>query len=205
FLGIALLTGAVSASERLPVGEFFKDPEFTSVSLSPSGKYITVSVPREDRTVLAAFEVEDMKLVGKWDQGANLHIDRVRWVNDERFIMYVSRKVGRFDYRIGTPDLIASNVNGKKRIAIPNGSTYQSVDTNWNDPDTIIVQRSIDAAFLFKMNVYTGKISTMSRAPLRAGGFVVDHAGQVRYAVGQRTEGTSIVTLRREGEDWLTV
>lgn len=205
-LVVVLLGFAGSAmAERLPVGDFFKDPEFTSVSLSPDGKHITVSVPRGDRTQLAAFEVDGMKLVGKWDYGANRHIDRVRWVSDERFIMYVSRKTGRFDFRVGTPDLYLSNVDGKKRIAIPNGGTYQIVDLNWDDPDTILVQRSIDAAFLFKMNVYTGKTSTMARAPLRSGGFVVDSKNQVRYAVGQRTEGGPIVTLRRDGQDWTTI
>src|SRR5690606_30068262 len=74
--GALLLSWAgASVAERLPVGDFFKDPEFRSVSLSPSGTYITVSVPRADRTVLAAFRVRDMKLVGKWDQGENRHID----------------------------------------------------------------------------------------------------------------------------------
>ena len=47
--GLLCLTGA-RASERLPIGDFFKDPEFRNVSLSPSGTYITVSVPRADRT-----------------------------------------------------------------------------------------------------------------------------------------------------------
>ena len=94
---------------------------------------------------------------------------------------------------------------GKKRTSIPNGGTYQIVDMNWDDPDTILVQRSIDAAFLFKMNVFTGKTSTMARAPLRSGGFVVDSKNQVRYAVGQRTEGGPIVTLRRDGQDWTTI
>ena len=205
-LMLALLTFASSAlAQRLPVGDFFKDPEFTSVSLSPDGKHITVSVPRGDRTQLAAFQVDGMKLVGKWDYGENRHIERVRWVNDERFIMYVSRKTGRFDFRVGTPDLHLSNVDGKKRTAIPNGGTYQIVDLNWDDPDTILVQRSVDAAFLFKMNVYSGRTSTMARAPLRYGSFVVDSKNQVRYAVGQRTEDGPIVTLRRDGEDWATI
>ena len=205
-LMLALLTFASSAlAQRLPVGDFFKDPEFTSVSLSPDGKHITVSVPRGDRTQLAAFQVDGMKLVGKWDYGENRHIERVRWVNDERFIMYVSRKTGRFDFRVGTPDLHLSNVDGKKRTSIPNGGTYQIVGMNWDDPDTILVQRSVDAAFLFKMNVYSGRTSTMARAPLRYGSFVVDSKNQVRYAVGQRTEDGPIVTLRRDGEDWATI
>lgn len=206
-MGVVFAIAAFPASaERLPVGDFFKDPEFTSVSLSPSGKYITVSVPRGDRTQLAAFEVDGMKLVGKWDYGANRHIERVRWVNDDRFIMSVSRKIGRFDFRVGTPDLYLSDVDGKKRMDIPNGGTYQVINMNWDDPKTIIVQRSVDSAYLFKMNVYTGKTITMATAPLRAGHFVLDRQLNVRYVIGQKNEGTlDTVTLRRDGNDWHTV
>ncbi len=202
----ALLAFASSASaERLPVGDFFKDPEFTSVSLSPTGEYITVSVPQGDRTLLAAFQTSDMKLVGKWDYGANQHIESVRWVQDKRFLMYVSRKIGKFDFRIGTPDVYASNVDGTKRIDIPNGGFYQMVDVTWDDPESVLVQRSIETAFLFKLNVDNGKVTRLATAPLRFGGFVLDSKQQVRYAVGSKDEGIKSVTLRRDGDKWTTV
>lgn len=204
-LGILLACiGSVAATERLPVGDFFKDPEFTSVSLSPTGEYITVSVPRGDRTLLAAFRVADMKLIGKWDYGKDRHIDRVRWVNDERFFMYVTRKMGRFDFRVGTPDVYASNVDGTKRADIPNGGYFSIVDMLWDDPENILVSRSVDNAFLFKLDVYTGKTSTVASAPIRFGSFLVDHDGKVRYAFGME-EDHSRVTLRRDGTGWTTI
>ena len=50
---LSLLLAAVLPAQavEVPVGDFFKDPEFTSVSLSPTGEYITVSMPQADRTV----------------------------------------------------------------------------------------------------------------------------------------------------------
>jgi dipeptidyl aminopeptidase/acylaminoacyl peptidase len=164
-----------------------------------------VSKPEGDRTLLAAFRVKDMKLVGKWDYGKNRHIDRVRWVNDERFFMFVSLKLGRFDRRVGTPDVYASDVDGGNRIDIPNGGTYQIVDVTWDDPETVLVQRSVETAFLSKLNVDTGKVVTVATAPLRFGGFVLDSKRNVRYAVGAKEEGITQVTLRRDGENWTTV
>jgi len=202
-LCFALSIPNVAATE-VPIGDFFKDPEFTSVTLSPTGEYITVSVPQGDRTLLAAFRVNDMKLVGKWDYGPNRHIDGVRWVNEDRFFLYVSRKEGRFDFRVGTPDVYASNVDGKRRTDIPNGGTYSIVDTLDNDPKNILVQRSVDSAFLFKMDVYTGRTVTVATAPLRFGSFLVDHESRVRYAIG-REENNDTVTLRRDGEQWVEV
>ena len=187
-----------------PLGDFFKDPEFSSVSLSPGGEYITVSKPEGDRTVLAAFRVADMKLIGKWDYGADLHIDRVRWVNHERFFMYVTRKTGRFDFREGNADVYASNVDGSRRIDIPNGGFYGIVDTMPEDDRWIYVQRSVESAFLFKMDVNNARTVTVATAPLRYGSFLLDADKNVRYVFGQNEKNQSI-TMRRDGDQWTTV
>ena len=202
-LSLALGSFAVQA-QPVPVGDFFKDPEFSNVSLSPTGEYITVSVPQDDRTVLAAFRVDGMKLVAKWDYGPKRHIDRVQWVSDERLFLYVTEKLGRFDARVGTADVYASNVDGSRRTDIPNGGLYGIVDLSWDDPKTILVARSIESAFLSKLDVYTGEVRTVASAPLRAGTFLVDHEGTVRYAIGQE-EDLDAVTLRRDGDSWATV
>jgi dipeptidyl aminopeptidase/acylaminoacyl peptidase len=201
---LALLSPFATQAVEVPVGDFFKDPEFTSVSLSPTGEYITVAVPQGDRTVLAAFRVADMKLVGKWDYGEKKHIDRVTWVNDKRFLMYVSLKLGKFDQRIGVADVYASNVDGTQRADMPNLGFYQIVDRLWDDERNILVQRSLDSAFLSRYDVYNGNVRTVATAPLRFGSFVRDHEGKVRYAFGQQKD-LATVTLRREGDEWRTI
>ena len=207
-LALTLALGAFAApaavAAPIPVGDFFRDAKFTSVSLSPTGEYITVSVLQGDRTVLAAFRVSDMSLLSKWDYGAKNHIDRVDWVADDRLFLYVSKKVGRFDSRVGQADVYASNVDGTKRADIPNGGTYSIVDKTWDDPSSVLVERSYDSAFLSRLNVYDGRVSTVANAPLRFGSFVLDNDGKVRYAVGAEESGER-VTLRRNGESWTEV
>ena len=202
FMAVGLAGTALA--QKVPVEDFFKDPEFSAVTLSPTGEYLTVSVPEGDRTVLAACRVADMELVGKWDYGRQMHADRVRWVNDERFFVYVSRKLGRYDFRVGTPDVHASNVDGRRRITIPNGGTYQIVDTLEQEPDWILVQRSIDSAYLSRLNVNDGRLRTAAIAPLRFGSFLVDHEGTLRYAIGTE-ESNEVVTLRRVGDSWAEI
>lgn len=205
-VAVLLATGMTgqALAQKVPVEDFFKDAEFSAVTLSPTGEYLTVSVPEGDRTVLAAFRVEDMELVGKWDYGRQNHAERVRWVNDKRFFVYVSRKLGRYDFRVGTPDVHASDVDGRRRVVIPLGGTYQIVDTLEDDPDWILVQRSVDAAFLFRMNVNDGRTRVVARAPVRWGSFLVDHEGELRYVIGME-ENREIVTLRRAGGDWTEI
>lgn len=207
FKTIALLTLLLASSvqaRQVPVGDFFKDPEFTDVTLSPNGKYLAVTVPQGDRTLLAVLTAADTKLVGKWDYGVNKHISRVLWVNNERFFMYVTEKTGRFDQRQGLADVYASNVDGTKRSTIPNGGFFTLVDTLDDDDDNILVSRSVASAYLFKLNVYTGKTHTVATAPLDQGGFIVDHKHKVRYAIGQMND-LKFRTLRRNGDEWDTV
>ena len=204
----ALLAAAGSAhAAEVPIGDFFKDPEFKNVSVSPTGEYITVSVPQGDRTVLAAFRVSDMALVGKWDYGEKKHIDAVTWVNDERFFMYVSRKLGRFDFHVGTPDVYASNVDGTKRMDVPNGGTYAIRAITPEDPSNIVVERSsgLGDTVLSKLNVYNGQIRTMATVAIFDADFVVTDDGEPMYAHGTQKDLTE-VTMRRDGDNrWTTI
>lgn len=202
-LATLLLASTVEA-RQVPVEDFFKDPEFTDVTLSPNGKYLAVTVPQGDRTLLAVLTAADTKLVGKWDYGTNKHISNVLWVNNERFFMYVTEKTGRFDQRQGLADVFASNVDGTKRADIPNGGLYGLVDTLKDDDDNILVERSISSGYLFKLNVYDGTTRTVATAPLDSASFIVDHDHMVRYAIGAMNDLRS-KTLRRNGDEWDTV
>lgn len=207
-LALPLLLAAAGSAHatEVPIGDFFKDPEFKNVSLSPSGEYITVSVPQGDRTVLAAFRVSDMKLIGKWDYGEKKHIDSVVWVNDDRFFMFVSRKLGRFDFHVGTPDVYASNVDGTQRMDVPNGGTYAIRAITPEDPSNIVVERAsgLGDTVLSKLNVYNGQVRTIATVPIFNADFVVSDDGQPMYAHGTQEDLTE-VTMRRDGDRWTTV
>lgn len=201
-LALAPFTGA--AGKPVPTEDFFRASQVSSVSLSPTGEYMTVSSVQEDRTVLAAFRVSDMKLVGKWDYGERKHIDRVVWVGPERLLMYVSFKIGTYDFRLGNADVYASNVDGTRRADMPGLRTYQIAHAMPEDPRYILVQRSVESAFLSRYDTFTGEVRTVATAPLRAADFILDHERNVRYAVGI-TEKQEQVTLRRDGERWVTI
>ena len=186
---------------ELPVGDFFKDAEFSSVSMSPKGTYLAVSVPQGDRTVLAVLRTADMALQGKFDYGADKHIETINWVSDERFIMFVTEKVGRFDFRIGQGDMFIANVDGTRRIDVPNGNFYSIVDTLRDDDRYVLLSRSIDGTFLSRLDTQNGNIRIIATSPLDSGSFVVDGEGKPRFAFGQN-EDQSQKTYRRVGDEW---
>lgn len=203
FFSLVLALGAsaaMAAPPRIPVEDFFKDPEFTDVSLSPKGTYLAVSVPRADRTILAILKTSDMSVKGSFDYGENRHIDNVAWVSDERFMMSLFEQTGRFDAR--TPRSVhAANVDGTRRVDIPNGFTFQLVSTLRNDDRYVLASRSIDGAFLYRIDTMTGNNRVVASAPLDSGTFAVDADGKVRYAFGQNDDLTTRA-YRRVGDGW---
>lgn len=203
-LVLAILMPPFASAREVAIRDFFKEPEFTSVVLSPDGQHIAITVPQADRTLLAVLETGNNKVVGKWDYGKDRHIRGVAWANNERVFFRVGYKTGKFDYEVGKADLYASNIDGTKRIDIPNGNTYHIVDLTPADPQTILVSRSVESAFLAKLNIYTGRLTPVARVALDGGSFIIDHQGNPRYAYGVMKDGSQ-VTLQRAGDDWLEV
>ena len=204
FVLLLLLVASTVSAGEVPIRDFFRDANYTSVSLSPDGKHMAVIIPKEDRSLLTVLGVADSKIVGKWDYGLNRYFREVIWANDHRLLFRVGFKTGALDYDVGRADMYASNIDGTGRLDIPNGNFYNVVDTLPDDPDYILVARSVENAFLSKLNVNTGRITTVASGPMDSGSFVVDHAGNVRYGVGMMNDGRN-VTYRRDGDRWSLV
>jgi dipeptidyl aminopeptidase/acylaminoacyl peptidase len=203
-LTLLVLLPMLAAAREVPIQDFFKDAEFTAISVSPDGKHMAISVPQIDRTILAVLRVADQGVVNKWDYGPDRHFRQVTWANNERLLFFVSFKTGKFDFETAKGDLYASNIDGTKRIDIPNGNFYSFVDLTPEDPQTILVERSIENAYLFKLNVYTGRTTTVATAPVEQGSFLVDHNRNPRFVSGAMNDGRN-VTYRRDGEKWKLV
>lgn len=188
-------------AKEVPIRDFFKDPEFESIRLSPDGEHLAVVIPQEDRTILAVLRTSDRKVIGKWDYGENRHFYGVQWVNDKRLLFRVAFKLGRYDFEISKGNLYASNIDNTGRLEIPNGEFYSIVDMTPEDPDNILVQRSIETTFLFKLNTNTGRITTVDTVPIDAGRFVLDKDRKARYAFGEMEDGRA-VTYRKDDGKW---
>jgi dipeptidyl aminopeptidase/acylaminoacyl peptidase len=199
-LALAPLAGA----KEIDVRDFFRHSEVNDIELSPTGEYLAVSVPQDDRTLLAVLRTADKGIVAKWDYGANMHVVEVDWVNDERFLVRVAEKTGSFDYMVGEPNLYGANADGTRRMTVELGGTYQLVDTLPHDDRFVLVQRTVERPNLFRMDVYSGRMSKVAVSPVESGGFAIDRDGKVRYAIGANDE-LKLETWRRDGEEWTKV
>lgn len=201
---LLLLLPCLVQAREVPIRDFWKEAEFTEVALSPDGKHIAVTVPKEDRSTLAILDVDSNKVVGSFDYGKDQYFRSVTWVNNERLLFTISEKTGRFDFQVGSSEMYAANFDGSRRLIIPNGNYYGLVDALPSEDDTVLVTRSVENAFLFKLNVYNGKIIKFASSPMDSGSFLVDHAGKLRYAYGVMNDGSQ-VAYRRDGDQWTQV
>ena len=199
-----MILPATAVAADVPIKDFFKEAEFESVQLSPDGKHIAVTMPRSDRSLLVVLKVDDKSVVGSWDYGENYYFRQVTWVNNERLLYATSFKTGRFDFQVGLRDMYASDIDGTHRIVIPHGNFYSIVDTLPAERESVLVTRSIENAFLFKLNAYNGKITQVASSPIDFGTFVVDHDAKVRYSFGDMSDGSSAL-FRRDGDRWSLV
>ena len=210
-----------SASE-LKVEDFFKNPKFTSLQLSPDGSKLAVISPVGKRKNIAIMETDGLKNIRAVTGLKEQDIAGFFWANNEdiiftiqsdgseAFSLYkvnISKKKPRVDLLVGSK----SGASGIRTAAV--------VHTLPNDPDHIIVQyngRRIKAPDLYKLNIHSRwnkkrkknpRMKIIAKNPGDVQGWILDNDGKVRGATtlnglkGQllyKDQGAEKFTVTRE-------
>ena len=201
----ASAAAAPTAGAGVPLEDFFRDSEFTGVTLSPDGAHIAITVPRGDRTGIAVLRIADRKLVGHWDVGKDRHVHGVLWVNNERLLYEVELKLGKFDTRAQPVGLMLANLDGKRRVEVKDGHKYYVLGRVAGDPGKVWVSSFDYQSSLHQLDARNGHVGIATAVDLLDADFVLDHEGKLRYAVGYVDDGRKLRTVRREGDGWVTV
>ncbi|ALO35532.1 hypothetical protein CMT41_13020 [Colwellia sp. MT41] len=185
-----------SASE-LKVEDFFKNPKFTSLQLSPDGSKLAVISPVGKRKNIAVMETDGLKNIRVVTGLKEQDIAGFFWANNddiiftiqsdgsEAFSLYkvnISKKKPRVDLLVGSK----SGASGIRTATV--------VHTLPNDPDHIIVQyngRRIKAPDLYKLNIHSRwnkkrkknpKMKLIAKNPGDVQYWILDNDGKVRGA-----------------------
>ncbi|MDJ0656807.1 MAG: S9 family peptidase [Xanthomonadales bacterium] len=188
------VTGPVfGKASDLTVEDFFRNAEFSSMTLSPSGKYLAILSPIEGHrniVVLDTATLGNPKPLTGYDKA---DVAGFFWASDDR-IVYTMDDDGNESF-----SLYSVNRDGRPKtntlvqaIAPRSAAVINSLP---EDPDHIIVQyngRFIEAPDLFKVPVDSkvrGRskknpdMEMIARNPGDVTGWIVDHDGEVRGAV----------------------
>jgi acetyl esterase/lipase len=229
----ALAEQAPPTSHPLPltVDDLIADPDLRDAAVSPSGRYIAVSLWKRDNDLIALMDVETKQTkvltrIGHDVAGKklNVHIENLVWKTDDRLLFHSSIWPDEHDYdqrfyeqtilkmgeRIFAIDrdggkmvrLLGDNADGALDGAINFGLVTSYLP---NDPAHILL--SIDGRAglsIFKVNVNDGVGVMVEKPRRRTSAWWLDLDGDAILRL-ESVNGT-LRLLRREGaDDWVKV
>jgi dipeptidyl aminopeptidase/acylaminoacyl peptidase len=192
-----------TAQKTTSIADFVKQADFSEVQLSPSGKYIAAVISIPDNPHENAFAILDGKtgsIIRFIHSGKDALIARYFWANDERLVASLAVKFNKLDTPYSTGEIFAINVDGSKQLNLF-GARKHRILMNDSDagrasvigkklatPDEILVESTPSPGSkntvpeIQRVNVDTGEVTLIGKAPVEGANMVTDHAGQVRAA-----------------------
>ncbi|MCE2916035.1 MAG: alpha/beta hydrolase family protein [Rubrivivax sp.] len=220
-------TGAADAAPgRLPVELFFEDPDIREAKLSPSGRWVAMTVvPAGQRVRLLIFDSATGKPVAQAAHFSDADIDDFFWVNDERLVFDLADRLsgggdqrfwpGLFSVaRTGGPltPLVQNKWFGIRERQVPGREALEVNHSLLHVPrtggDEVIVGEhrwtgagEPDGVNAKRLNVVTRRITSLSRGtPENVWNWMFDAAGEPRLVI-TRSKGRSGVHWR-EADAW---
>lgn len=182
----------------ISVKDFFKNPEFTALQLSPDGEYIAVLSPVGTRKNIVIMETKGLKNIRAVTSLTNQDIAGFFWANNKD-IVFTMDSDGDESFSLYKIDISKKN----SKVVLLVGSTVGMsgirsatvVHTLPEDPEHIIVQyngRNIKSPDLYKLPLDSywnsrrdknSKMKLIAKNPGNVQGWLLDNAGYVRGAV----------------------
>jgi dipeptidyl aminopeptidase/acylaminoacyl peptidase len=223
-LSVAISSFAYGESVT-PLQHFAEYNTWSDIKVSPSGHYLAGIVDNESGlggSKLVVIDTESKKYLHEVKMTGRAFVDSYIWANNERLIAWEGNKSGISESTFPTGNIIAVNVDGRKKRWIY-GSGKQSkshvnrfsgrsgayVEHRLPDDDKHVLMQVYSAGRdgahtrLVKLNIYTGREQTLGTSPIKNANLVVDGDGELRYAFGTDIDDSQDWKLfERSADDW---
>ena len=202
-LGLWFFTGCKheKVARRIPIEDFFRNPEKTSFLVSPDGKYISFLKPYKNR--LNIF-VQDIKN-GKIKQITSLtdrNIGFYCWANSDIFLYAPDSRSGAFLYSI--------DKNGKNNRELFANEKLGLKLINWRNivNDELIIgtnKRDSTVFDAYKINLNTGALKLLEINPGNIFQWFCDGEGNIRMALASDGVNETLLFREKAGEKFRPV
>ncbi len=193
-LALSALNVAAKPS-NIPVEDFFKNPDYSGLQLSPDGKYLAVISPINKRRNIVLLETADLKNAKPLTAFDDNNVGGYFWANNGTIVFTMDSSGGREGFSIYKVD-----IEGRSKVRQLVGATFGAggvrsatvINQLVDDPDHVIVQyngRKATAPDLYKLPIdsrwdsqrnFNGKMQLIAKNPGNVTGWLVDNAGNVR-------------------------
>lgn len=194
------LNKIASSAPRLPMEDFFKNPDTASYAISPDGKKLAFAKPWEHRMNVYVRDIatgEERRVTSATERD----IAGFFWKTSEK-IVFVQDQGGDENYHIYIVNLNAENNNYEARDLTPfekvragvlddleEDPAHMLIEMNKNNPEVFDVYRCV---------LETGELTKIAENPGNITGWMTDHDGKLRAAL--ETDGVNETFLYRANE-----
>ncbi|WP_456444266.1 S9 family peptidase [Thiolapillus sp.] len=204
-LGYAL----ASSAEELPVEYFFKNYEFSQVSLSPDGTHLAAIAPVGDSRNLVVIDRKTMKPLAVTSL-TKRDVSSYQWASNKRLLFYVEEDGNE------SLALNAVNIDGSKPRVLTKAARgiqliprYTRMVNRLKEDDRHVIvasnERKAQFPDLYTMDIYNGRKKRLTSNPGNITNWVMDWDHKVRVAmrqvVAKDKSDASSELLYRETED----
>ena len=191
---------------KIPMEDFFRNPEKSSFNISPDGLQIAYMKPWEEGNrmmniyVKAIDSDEELRLT----KASERSIYGFFWISDER-IAYIQDKGGDENLR-----LYAVNIDGTNEVNLTPFDNVKSqiIDDLEDDPDFMIIGLNIRNPQIhdaYRLNVNSGELTMLAENPGNISSWMTDNNGVLRIATTSDGVNTSILYRENETEDFKSI
>ncbi|HEY9044127.1 MAG TPA: S9 family peptidase [Rheinheimera sp.] len=212
-------------AQGLTLEDFARHEQFIEVKISPTGQYLAATRRDADGQIeLVVIDRQKMQLVSQRHFSGKDSIGGFDWANNERLMLNIAREGGALEKPVATGELFAMDANGKRSLFLTgvsskDKSTTVSTVIDWlpKEEDNVVIAeynwRNRDPlVFFHKLNIRTGRKSSLGSAPIRAVAGVIaaltDAEGYPRLVAGLDSKDNNKLIIMHRAErsgDWQTV
>lgn len=211
------LPGAL-AVELVPVEHFAKLPDYYGAYLSPDAKHLALTVPKDDRRDIVILDISDpeqFRVVQRITPPNRESAREIHWATNERIVFDTVKQLGSLARPLRLGKLYAADIDGKrgKQIFGPRRGAA-NLAFIWaeplhmlpDEPDDILVvswAHDRERPLAERVDIYSGRRNIVAVSPLKRGGLLADHNGNVRFAGGLNDEFEQVIAFRPTADaDW---
>ncbi|MCC7158870.1 MAG: S9 family peptidase [Ignavibacteria bacterium] len=188
---------------KIPLRDFFKNPEKTAYTVSPDGRFIAFLAPYSERLNVHVQEIGKMESV-RVTNVTDRDISHYFWGN-ENVILYMKDKNGDENFHLFSVEKDGKN---DREITPFENVRCNIVDELYDSKTDILIElnKRIPEVFdVYRLNVVTGEMTMVAENPGNVGGWVNDHNGKIRVAITSDGVNRSILYRDNETEKFRTI
>jgi len=199
FLLLSVSVTYAKSGKEIPLEDFFKNPAYSQLKISPNGKYLAALIDVLDRRNLMVMETNNLSKYEILTGFKKQNVGSFFWANDDRIVFTMDSSNGREALSLYTvergkkkPEIVQLlGAEGTRRGVVSASVAHTLPD----DPNHIIVsynRRFIKAPDLYKIALDSKwnsrkkrnhSMKLIAENPGNVQGWILDHEGEVRAAV----------------------